>query len=112
MKEKKVTAEEIQEIWNAMSLKNHNMFPKVKILTANRKKNVQKLIKDIPNKQDWINLIGMVPNEPFRCGENNRDWTADFDWLIRATKDNHVKLLEEFENLSDAENVLTGGFGS
>jgi len=108
----RVTADDIKEIWNSMSEKNHNLFPKVRILTANRKKNVQKLIKDIPEKEDWFNLIGCVPNDPFRCGENNRDWVADFDWLVRPTKDNHVKLLEEFEALKQAEDVLSGGFGS
>lgn len=107
----KATPELILKAWNKMSEDNYNNFPKVKILTGNRRKNCLRLIKDMPEMQDWENAISMVPKDYFRNGQNARMWVADFDWLIRATKDNHVKLLEEYINKQEAEEVLSSGFG-
>ena len=44
------------------------------------------------SEEEWIKVITMIAKSPFCCGENDRTWRADFDFLIRP--DTRHRVLE------------------
>lgn len=47
--------------------------------------------------EDYAPLIQWLASSAFYCGENDRGWRADLDFLVRSD-DNVLKLLERREN--------------
>jgi hypothetical protein len=43
--------------------------------------------------QEWQEIFRIMIATPFLCGSNDRDWKADFDWII-ANDGNAGKVLE------------------
>ena len=42
---------------------------------------------------EWEELFRRMTTIPFLCGDNDRKWNADFDWII-SNEENAVKVLE------------------
>lgn len=42
---------------------------------------------------EWEELFQRMTTIPFLCGDNDRKWNADFDWII-SNEENAVKVLE------------------
>lgn len=38
------------------------------------------------NIRDWKKIFQMIPESDFLCGDNDRNWTITFDWLINSDK--------------------------
>lgn len=66
-------------------------LPNVVKLTDKRKKSLKARLKDYDDnkiKELWT----IANNTPFLCGNNDRGWKADFDWLVN--ENNLVKISE------------------
>lgn len=71
-------------------------LPKVKLLTDNRKQALRIIWRLKPLHQDinfWIRYFTYCGSLQFLTGRNDRQWTADFDWLIKTT--NFAKVVEK-----------------
>ena len=66
-------------------------FPKVITLSETRKKAIKKKLKTY-SMEDFKKLFEMTEGSKFLKGENNWNWSANFDWLIKDS--NMVKVLE------------------
>ncbi len=72
-------------------------FPKVRTLTENRKKALNARLRTGYTLEDFKKLFEMTENSNFLKGKNNKNWSADFDWLIKDA--NMAKVLEgKYEN--------------
>lgn len=78
----------IISIWNTKI----RTLPKVKTVSANRKKRCSELLKQHGNKEYWVELVEKINETPFLNGANKNNWKATFDWVIKA--DNRIKILE------------------
>lgn len=75
-KEKDIT--EFPEIWNA----NCRSLPKVEKLTNGRKIHLKARIKEGLSLEKFKRAVIACTEKPHLRGENDRGWTATFDWLI------------------------------
>ena len=66
-------------------------LPKVIKVTDKRKRLVINRMKEY-SKDDLKKVIDLTSESLFLNGDNNRGWTADFDWLMQ--KQNFIKILE------------------
>ena len=67
-------------------------LPKVLRLSTSRKRHIKARFSDGYTIDDFERLFKMTVSSPFLCGENGRNWTANFDWLIEPG--NMIKVLE------------------
>lgn len=70
---------------------NRGEMAKVQILSDKRKKTISALIKKF-SKEDFMKVIEKSKVSNFLQGRNDRNWTADFDWILNQT--NFIKILE------------------
>lgn len=73
-------------------------FPRLTKLSENRKKAIKARLK-IYSVEDFQKLFKMAEGSSFLKGQNNRNWSATFDWLIKDT--NMAKVLDG--NYTDKE---------
>lgn len=66
-------------------------FPKVVTLSEKRKKAIKARLR-VHTIEDFKRLFSMAEASSFLKGSNDRNWSADFDWLIKDN--NMVKVLE------------------
>ena len=66
-------------------------FPKVLALSEARKKAIKARLK-IYSLEDFKKLFQMAEGSRFLKGGNDRNWSANFDWLIKDS--NMAKVLE------------------
>ena len=66
-------------------------LPKMQKLTEKRKTNINKLLKEITEEQ-FKEICIIANNSDFLIGDNDRNWKADFDFIIRPDK--AVSILE------------------
>jgi hypothetical protein len=79
-------------------------LPKILIINQQRKKSINARINDygIEKIKEVLEIAG---KSNFLSGENNKTWTADFDWIMKPT--NFVKVLEGNYNNKDHSNGQT-----
>lgn len=77
------------EAWNDLTTPP---IPKIKKLTEGRRQKIRTRIRD-RTLSEWRDVIQAVERTPFLRGDNNRGWTASFDWLI-GNAENAVKVIE------------------
>ncbi len=82
-----INYQEIVNLYNDICIS----FPKVFTLSEARKKTIEAGMK-IYSLKDFKKLFEMAENSRFLKGENSRNWSANFDWLIKDS--NMVKVLE------------------
>ncbi|MHB1933645.1 MAG: hypothetical protein ACYCR5_04585 [Leptospirillum sp.] len=68
-------------------------FPQVREISPRRKNLIRQRLKEHPEKSWWEELFSLMNSLPFLQGNNDRGWTATFDWVI-ANSDNALKVLE------------------
>lgn len=66
-------------------------FPRVQAISENRKKAIRARLKQY-TIDDFKRLFEMAEQSDFLKGGNNRDWSANFDWLIKDA--NMAKVLD------------------
>lgn len=70
-------------------------LPRVRDWTDGRRKALRTLWRDKPERQRiefWHEFFAVVGRSPFLVGANDRNWTADIDWLLKPA--NFQKVLE------------------
>lgn len=66
-------------------------FPKVQSISENRKKAIKARLRQY-SVEDFKRLFEMAEQSDFLKGANNRNWSANFDWLIKDA--NMAKVLD------------------
>ena len=90
-KDEGVDYDAIVKCWNT----TNTMLPQVRMLNKKRKDKIRTLLaNNNANVNDLYNAIKIVSICPFLCGNNDRGWTATFDWLINDTNSCFSRLLE------------------
>lgn len=67
------------EIWN----QNSAGLAKVKECRNTRLKHVNARWGERPDPDFWTAIVLRIAQSPFCCGDNDRKWRADFDWLVK-----------------------------
>ena len=88
---------EIQRIYNEVCLS----LPKIKKLSDARKKAIKRFLKD-NSLTDLGDLFKKVEASEFLTGKNDRNWTADFDWILKPS--NALKIQEGRYDTKQAQN--------
>jgi phage replication O-like protein O len=79
------------EIWNSNC---DELLSPIRELTDERKTKIKaRLLKNQNFLSDFAETINEIKKTPFLCGENDRKWRADFDWVI-VNNTNYIKVLE------------------
>ena len=84
-----ITVDEVVRAWNDLAADRD--LPKVVKLTPARRKQIQARIREY-NADDWSTALSAIYRSKFLCGENDRGWKADFDFLLQPKS--FVKLIE------------------
>lgn len=66
-------------------------FPRLTKLSDSRKKAIKARLKQY-SVEDFQRLFTMAEESSFLKGQNNRNWSANFDWLIKDA--NMAKVLD------------------
>lgn len=86
-----LTIEEVVEDWNEMAASTG--LPLVRKITARRRKAFKVRLREYPDIADWRRAFLHIRNTPWMHGNNDRDWRADFDFLLQDKS--FTKLTEE-----------------
>lgn len=72
---------------NIVQIYNENCYnlSKVSKLTEKRKDSIRKFLKEF-STDDFIQICNIANNNDFLIGKNDRNWKADFDFLLRPDK--------------------------
>lgn len=85
-------------------------YPKIKTIDGNRKTAVGARWRTYKSLEVFEELFTIAENTPFLKGANERNWSADFDWMMKPT--NFSKILEhKYDDRSPGETKLTGALG-
>lgn len=76
---------QVLNYWNVSGLQ------KVERVTVQRKENIRRLIVAGEETYMLLNTIKKVKGNRFLCGDNSRNWKANFDWLFSKTE-NYYKV--------------------
>lgn len=100
-----VPYEKIKKLYNAIC----TSFSKVVTVSPNRKKAIAARWKEYGGDMaTFETMFNMAEASDFLKGKNDRNWTATFDWLLKA--DNMAKVLEgNYRNKGDKENANAAG---
>lgn len=80
-------------------------LPKVQLVNDTRKKAIKARIKDV-GIEKVMEVIRMTSESSFLIGKNDRNWSADFDWIMKPT--NFTKILEgNYRNRTNGHNQTT-----
>lgn len=90
--DKKDVCEELLQKWNTFTNVNTKLSSVLKITPERRVKLNKRLAGGLDKRFDDV-LAGIV-GQPFLMGENEREWTVTFDWLIENDT-NYIKILEK-----------------
>lgn len=86
-------------------------YPKIKTIDGNRKKAVAARWRTYKSLDKFEEMFTLAENSSFLKGENERNWSADFDWMMKPT--NFAKILEgKYVNrVPSGETKMTGVLG-
>lgn len=85
-------------------------FPKITKLSDSRKKSIKARMNTY-SYDDFQTLFNKAEASDFLKGKNNRDWQANFDWLIKDS--NMAKTLDgNYDNKSAQNNQTSSNLGS
>jgi uncharacterized protein YdaU (DUF1376 family) len=82
------TPGDLRELWNE---ETNGILPQCLKLTEVRRKKAAARLSELPFDQ-WSQVITKIKKSSFLCGENDRGWRADFDFLIKP--DTATRVLE------------------
>ena len=100
---KNVPYGKIMELYHAICVS----FPVLKGMGDNRKKAVAARWTAYPNISYFEELFRAAEASSFLKGENNRNWRADFDWMMKS--DNFQKIIEGRYSNGRAQTSAPGG---
>ncbi|MEW6186189.1 MAG: hypothetical protein AB1585_10675 [Thermodesulfobacteriota bacterium] len=69
------------ELWNEAA---PDILPRARVPTSPaREKAIRAVLKIKPDLEFWRGLVVSMGESPFLCGDNDRRWVADIDFLLR-----------------------------
>jgi len=77
-----IRPEEFANTWN----RNRGHLPKVERFTESRRRKVKARLAEGITIERFQEAVRCCRDKPFLRGDNDRGWTADFDWLIENDK--------------------------
>ncbi len=83
-------SKDLFDLWNKTA--EGTPLSKVRELSSTRAKKCTARLKE-RNPEEWVAIFQRIAESPFLCGQNDRGWKADFDWII-ANDGNAGKVLE------------------
>lgn len=86
-KEKRINYQEIIDLYHETCVS----FPRVRTISESRKKAIRARLRTY-TIEDFKKLFQTAEQSDFLKGKNGRDWSADFDWMIKDS--NMAKILE------------------
>lgn len=92
--------QQIADMYNATCVS----FPRITKLSETRKKAIKARMK-IYSVEDFQKLFEMAEGSSFLKGQNNRNWSANFDWMMKDA--NFAKILDG--NYQDKEDKVSNG---
>lgn len=84
-----LTVDEVVNAWN--NLAKDRDLPKVLKITPARRKQIQARIREYDH-DDWSTALTAIYKSKFLCGDNDRGWKANIDFLLQPSS--FVKLIE------------------
>lgn len=104
-KEDKTTCQQVVDLFNSIC----KSFSKVRSLSEARKKAIRARLKNY-TLDDFREVFTKAENSNFLKGRNDRDWSANFDWLIKDS--NMAKVLDgNYDNRGDSNGRHGSGEG-
>jgi hypothetical protein len=89
LKDKKtVTFALFMEVWNS-----HESLTQIKLATQGRRRKFTARLKEPAFGDNWRQIVERIAGTPFLCGDNERGWKADVDWIL-GNSTNYAKVLE------------------
>lgn len=85
----KISVEDVVDAWN--DLAKDRDLPKVLKITPARRKQIQARIREY-SPDDWSTALTAIYKSKFLCGDNDRGWKANIDFLLQPSS--FVKLIE------------------
>jgi len=76
--------------WNLMA--SSKKLPQIQILTERRKRSLTARLAECGGLEGWQVALAKVRDSPFLTGDNDRNWRADFDFLLQQKS--FTKLME------------------
>lgn len=93
-----VRAQDLIDLWNATT---KPPVPRCRELTEERRRKIRARVNKQPSMAWWREVFEAVQSNPFYRGENDRQWTADFDWITKNDT-NPVKVHERAQSRKDS----------
>ena len=91
----------IKELYHSICIS----FPRIKDITGNRKKAIAARWRTHKSLEIFQELFTIAEVSSFLKGENDRNWVADFDWMMKPT--NFSKILEhKYDDRSSEQQPL------
>jgi len=84
------SSKELFNLWNENV--EGTALPVVREFSSTRQKKCSARLKE-RSLNEWAAIFRRIADTPFLCGQNERRWKADFDWII-ANDGNAAKVLE------------------
>lgn len=85
-------------------------FPRIRTIDGERKKAVAARWRTYKSLDVFEELFEIAEASSFLKGANNRNWSADFDWMMKTS--NFPKILEhKYDDRMDTDNRPTGALG-
>ncbi|MDO5650181.1 MAG: hypothetical protein Q4G11_06205, partial [Gallicola sp.] len=78
------------KIANEWNEKTKGVMGEIRTLSEKRKTSIRARIRET-SEEDFMTMIQLAAQSDFLKGENQRNWTATFDWCIKPT--NYEKIL-------------------
>ena len=95
--------------WNGLA--DTYSLPKLKKLTTSRQKSLEARAKDAGSLTTLQDLLSeALENSDHLIGKNDREWKADFDWLMKP--DNYIKAIEGKYNRKGAGGQPIAHYGA
>ena len=87
-------------------------YPKLRSIDGNRKKAIAARWRTYKSLDIFEELFQIAENSSFLKGNNDRNWSADFDWMMKPT--NFSKILEhKYDDRARSDNApMTGVLGT
>ncbi len=83
-------SKDLFNLWNE-SVEGTSLSKATKFSSTRQKKCTARLNER--SLDEWAAIFRRIADTPFLCGQNDRGWKADFDWII-SNDDNAAKVLE------------------
>ena len=84
----RIDYQSIKDLYNSICVS----FPECKLLSDKRKKEIKACINNGITQDQFKKAFEKAQNSSFMKGNNNRSWSANFDWMIKPN--NIVKILD------------------